>query len=91
MLSILNYVIVFFIFYFGYLNEVAEVAIVPTDILNLESLYLLSRDAEVLFLIVIGFYKGEDVEKGKNYFLLYYFNIYLGGNIPGCAVLDINS
>ena len=83
--------IVFFIFYLGSLKEVAEVAIVPMDILNLDSLYLLSKEAEVLFLIVIGFSRAGDVEKGKNSFLLYYLSIYLGGNMPGCAVLDINS
>lgn len=70
-------------FYFCSLKEVADVAIVPTDIRNLDSLYLLKSEADVLFFTVIGFSSGYDVEKGRKFFLLYIFNYYLGGNIPG--------
>mgnify|MGYP006872390139 CR=1 FL=1 len=41
--------------YCGVLNDVAEVAIVPTDILNFESLFLLNKEADVLFFAVTGF------------------------------------
>jgi len=52
---ILNYETVFFMLYCGVLNDVAEVAIVPTDILNFESLFLLNKEADVLFFAVTGF------------------------------------
>jgi hypothetical protein len=77
--------------YFVYFIEVADVNKLPTDIRYFYKRFLLSKEAEVLFLIVFFFYFGYEsvVEKGKNSFRLYYLRSSFGGNMPGWAVLDI--
>lgn len=73
--------------FFVYFNEVADVTKVPTDIRNLDNLFLLNNEADVLFFAVNGplprFYSCYMRENGRNCLRLNYFKCYLGGKNPG--------